>query len=111
MKKMVLKVQMHCQKCRTKALKIAAATHGVNEVAIQGAEKDELVVIGEEVDSVKLTCSLRKKLHNATILSIEEKKDEKKAEQNPSYFVHYPQHFIPEVLVQDPYQTTLCLIM
>lgn len=40
---------------------------GVNEVAIQGAEGDQLVVIGDEVDSIKLTCSLRKKLQYASI--------------------------------------------
>ena len=74
------------------------------------------MVIGDEVDSVKLTCSLRKKLHSATILSVEEKKDEKKDdkkdEETPSYYVHYLQYFIPEeVVAQDPYQATACSIM
>ncbi|GMY30792.1 heavy metal-associated isoprenylated plant protein 47-like [Fagus crenata] len=73
---------MTCDKCRTKAMKIAATTDGVNSVAIEGSDKDQLVVIGEGVDSANLTCSLRKKLCHATLLSVEEVK-EKKAEEKP----------------------------
>jgi hypothetical protein len=47
---------------------------GVSSVAIQGSEKDELVVSGEGVDSVNLTRSLRRKLCYAAILSVEEVK-------------------------------------
>ncbi|KAK6230034.1 hypothetical protein QUC31_001552 [Theobroma cacao] len=111
--KIVIKVNIHCEKCRTKALKIAATTHGVNEVAIKGKARDELTVIGNEVDSVKLACSLRKKLRNATIVSVEEKKEEKKDEKKyeyfPSYYAHYPQYLVSEV-ARDPYQPT-CSIM
>ncbi|XP_068311069.1 uncharacterized protein [Pyrus communis] len=39
--KIVVKVPMHCDKCRTKALKIAAAAHGVSKVSIEGANKDQ----------------------------------------------------------------------
>jgi hypothetical protein len=55
---------------------------GVNSVAIEGSDKDQLVVIGEGVDSANLTCSLRKKLCHATLLRVEEVK-EKKAEEKP----------------------------
>ncbi|KAB2086083.1 hypothetical protein ES319_A04G004500v1, partial [Gossypium barbadense] len=79
--KMVLKVQMNCEKCQTQALRIAAAAQGVTHMPIQGKEKDELMVTGDEVDSVKLTRCLRKKLHHATILTIEEIKEEKKEEK------------------------------
>ncbi|XVF76968.1 hypothetical protein PTKIN_Ptkin14bG0002600 [Pterospermum kingtungense] len=106
---MVLKVQMPCEKCRTKALKIAAATQGVDEVAIQGAEKDQLMVIGEEVDSVKLTCSLRKKLRYARIVSVEEKKEDKKDEKPQMSYVYYPE-FV-ELADQYPCQATSCSIM
>jgi hypothetical protein len=46
-------------------------------VAIEGSDKDQLVVIGEGVDSANLTCSLRKKLCHATLLSVEEVKEKK----------------------------------
>jgi hypothetical protein len=58
---------MNSEKCRTKAMKIAATTDGTyklqasNSVAIEGSDKDQLVVVGESVDSANLTRSLRKK--------------------------------------------------
>uniref|UniRef100_A0A2N9EVJ8 HMA domain-containing protein n=1 Tax=Fagus sylvatica TaxID=28930 RepID=A0A2N9EVJ8_FAGSY len=84
--KIIIKVQMTCDKCRTKAMKIAATTDGVNSVAIEGSDKDQLVVIGEGVDSANLTCSLRKKLCHATLLSVEEVKEKKKSQKrNPNH--------------------------
>jgi hypothetical protein len=56
---------------------------GVNSVAIEGSDKDQLVVIGEGVDSANLTCSLRKKLCHATLLSVEEVEKEKEPEKKP----------------------------
>ncbi|XP_062170240.1 heavy metal-associated isoprenylated plant protein 47-like isoform X2 [Alnus glutinosa] len=75
---------MTCDKCRTKAMKIAAKTSGVNSVAIEGSDKDQLVVIGEGVDTPNLTRSLRKKLCYAEILKVEEvkpKEEEKKPKE------------------------------
>ncbi|KAK4575573.1 hypothetical protein RGQ29_026507 [Quercus rubra] len=80
--KIVIKVQMACDKCRAKAMKIAAIADGVISVAVEGADKDQLVVIGEGVDSANLTCSLRKKLCYATLLGVEEVK-EKDQEPEP----------------------------
>ncbi|GLT79571.1 hypothetical protein SLA2020_510540 [Shorea laevis] len=77
-KKIVIKVQITCEKCRSKALKIAAETDGVNSIAIQGADKDELVVIGDGIDSATLTCTLRKKLGFATILTVQDEKPKDK---------------------------------
>nr|XP_023874662.1 heavy metal-associated isoprenylated plant protein 47-like [Quercus suber]POE83270.1 heavy metal-associated isoprenylated plant protein 47 [Quercus suber] len=67
---------MTSDKCRTKAMKIAAKTRGVISVALEGSDKDQLAVIGEDVDSAKLTCLLGKKLCYASILSVEEMKPE-----------------------------------
>ncbi|RVW50117.1 Heavy metal-associated isoprenylated plant protein 47 [Vitis vinifera] len=67
--KIIVKVQMNCDKCRTKAMKIAAVEEGVISVAIEGAEKDRVVVIGDGVDSASLTCCLRKKLGYATLVA------------------------------------------
>ena len=56
---------------------------GVISVAIEGSDKDHLVVIGEDVDSANLTCSLRKKLWHATLLNVEEVKVKKEQEVKP----------------------------
>ncbi|CAL5344306.1 unnamed protein product [Camellia sinensis] len=69
-KKIVMKVEMRCQKCRTKALKVAAKAHGVESLMLEGEEKDEVVVIGDGVDAVELVKSLRKKVGNTDILSV-----------------------------------------
>ncbi|KAM1055415.1 hypothetical protein ACFX13_029643 [Malus domestica] len=83
--KIVVKVPMHCDKCRTKALKIAAAAHGVSKVSIEGANKDHVEVIGDDVDSVCLTRSLRKKLGcSCTIVKVEEVKPAVKTEEKPT---------------------------
>ncbi|KAJ6301386.1 hypothetical protein OIU77_015654 [Salix suchowensis] len=76
--KIVIKVEMHCDKCRTKAKKIAATASGVTSVALEGADKDQIVVVGEEVDSVKLARSLRKKVGHASLMSVQEEKDKEK---------------------------------
>ncbi|KAI9187307.1 hypothetical protein LWI28_026627 [Acer negundo] len=111
---------MPCEKCRSKAMKIAVTKYGVTKVEIQGKEKNELVVIGnDEVDSVKLARSLRKKLHYAKILSVqeekkEEKKDEKKDEKNeipiPYTYTCYPNHMNPSVVYDDS-NPSFCSIM
>uniref|UniRef100_A0A2N9FJ52 HMA domain-containing protein n=1 Tax=Fagus sylvatica TaxID=28930 RepID=A0A2N9FJ52_FAGSY len=74
---------MACHKCRAKAMKIAAKADGVISVAVEGSDKDQLVVIGEGVDSANLTCSLRKKLCYATLLSVEEVKEKQEPEEKP----------------------------
>ncbi len=93
----------------------------MSSVAIQGSDKDQLVVSGQGVDSANLTRSLRKKLCYATILSVEEVKDtkEKKKEPNPDvnpsqfpaccqlYHQAYPKYY---EVVYDPYQNN-CSIM
>ncbi|CAJ1962772.1 unnamed protein product [Sphenostylis stenocarpa] len=72
--KIVMKVHMSCPKCRTKALKVVAAAKGVNFVGLSGESKDMLVVIGDGVDAVKLTNSLRKKVGQTDIISFAEVK-------------------------------------
>ncbi|XP_021287416.1 uncharacterized protein At4g26485-like [Herrania umbratica] len=62
---------------------------GVNEVAIKGKERDELMVIGEEVDSVKLACSLRKKLRNATIVEKDEMEMANLDDKGEKWIKHY----------------------
>ncbi|KAI3862876.1 hypothetical protein MKX03_025147 [Papaver bracteatum] len=81
--KIVIEVQMHCSKCRSKALKIAAVADGIVDfVGLEGPEKDKVVVIGHNVDSAGLTSCLRNKVGHADIIKIEEvKPQEKKPEE------------------------------
>lgn len=61
------------------------------------AAKDQIVVIGEEVDSVKLAKSLRKKVGHAVLMSVQEEKekakdkDEKKGDDKKPTLYCYPQ--------------------
>ncbi|KAB1206747.1 hypothetical protein CJ030_MR7G013506 [Morella rubra] len=90
--KMVIKVQVNCEECRIKALRLAAKP-GVTSLAIEGSDKDELVVIDEGIDSVNLTRSLRKKLRHAKILKVEEVKvEEVKEEDQGNQTDLLPQH-------------------
>ncbi|TVU15665.1 hypothetical protein EJB05_39198, partial [Eragrostis curvula] len=69
--KIVIKVHMTCDKCRKKALGIAATAHGVQSMGIEGDYKDQLVVVGDGVDAINLTSCLRKKLGGAEIVTVE----------------------------------------
>ncbi|KAK7246041.1 hypothetical protein RIF29_40898 [Crotalaria pallida] len=70
--KIVIKVQMNCQKCRTKALKVVASANGVNFLGLEGDDKDKVVVIGDGMDAVKLINCLRKKVGHSDIISLGE---------------------------------------
>lgn len=43
---------------------------GVHSVALEGEDRDEVVVTGDAIDSVCLTNKLRKKLKYATLMSV-----------------------------------------
>lgn len=45
---------------------------GVNSVELQGENKNQMVVIGDGVDAAALTCSVRKKVKNASLEMVEE---------------------------------------
>ncbi|XP_057997742.1 heavy metal-associated isoprenylated plant protein 47-like isoform X1 [Hevea brasiliensis] len=82
--KIVIKVTTCCDKCRSKVLKTAATASGVNSVALEGDDKEKLVVIGERVDAACLTKALRKKVNFAILERVEElKHQEKKPEKKP----------------------------
>ncbi|KAM0830907.1 hypothetical protein ACQ4PT_065908 [Festuca glaucescens] len=79
--KIVIKVEMTCDKCRSKAMALVSATVGVDSVALAGDGKEQVVVVGDGdgVDSVKLTSALRKKVGHAQLVQVGEvKKEEKK---------------------------------
>ncbi|XP_062013856.1 heavy metal-associated isoprenylated plant protein 47-like [Rosa rugosa] len=115
-KKIVMKVQMSSEKCRTKALKIAAVAKGVSKVSIE-PEKDQVEVIGIGIDSMTLTMTMRKKVGHADILSIEEVKAEEKKPDGSipitcttSYsYAHYPRYPTHYHVVRE--EPTTCSIM
>ncbi|XP_043721177.1 heavy metal-associated isoprenylated plant protein 47-like [Telopea speciosissima] len=76
--KMVIKICMKGENSRQKALKIAVTQPGVESVALQGPEKDQLVVIGDGIDSIVLMTLLRKSMGYAELVSVEEQKKETK---------------------------------
>ncbi|KAK7847089.1 heavy metal-associated isoprenylated plant protein 47 [Quercus suber] len=88
--KIVVKVRNDSDKCTRKAMKIACKANGVNSVALEGSDRDQLVVIGEGVDSANWTCSLRKKLCYAALWSVDEVKADKKPEEKPIPEVQRP---------------------
>ncbi|PWZ22138.1 hypothetical protein Zm00014a_033445 [Zea mays] len=61
---------MECDRCRSKALALVAATAGVDSVALAGDARDQVVVVGDDVDSVKLTSALRRKVGPADIVQV-----------------------------------------
>ncbi|XP_031280482.1 heavy metal-associated isoprenylated plant protein 47-like [Pistacia vera] len=115
-KKIVIKLQMKDAKCRSKAMQTAVDADGVTKVEIQ-KDKDEMVVIGEEVETIRLTKSLRKKFQYADIVSVQEEKEKKEEEKKkeetvtltPLPAISY--HPYPIYEAYDPYQTSFCTIL
>ncbi|KAG4991959.1 hypothetical protein AAZX31_09G163000 [Glycine max] len=84
--KIVIKLQMDCDKCRNKALKIAAEVRGVTTVSLEGDDNDRVAVSGVNVDMVCLANQLKKKFSSVTILTVvdlvkEEEAKKKKDEE------------------------------
>ncbi|MED6210464.1 hypothetical protein PIB30_064340 [Stylosanthes scabra] len=106
-KKIVIQVyNMGSDKCRSKAMKIAAVCQGVQSVAIEGDSRDQLVVTGDGVDSICLANQIRKKFPGASITSVEDviKREEPQTitEEHPSslttttyYHPHYDYYYRP----------------
>ncbi|CAM8995632.1 unnamed protein product [Rhodiola kirilowii] len=80
--KIVLQLEMHSEKCRKKAMEIAAGTDGVMSISTTGAEGNRLVVVGVGIDSATLTRSLRKKVGHTNIISIKKMDEDEDDEDN-----------------------------
>ncbi|KAM0867591.1 hypothetical protein ACQ4PT_041854 [Festuca glaucescens] len=109
--KIVIQVQMSSDRCRPKAMALVAATRGVDSVALAGDTKDQVVVVGDGVDPIKLTSALRRKVGPAQLVQVGDvkKEDEEKKKKptaaaaevvmyqsHPGYY--YPYRVIAEVV-------------
>uniref|UniRef100_A0A0D9YU76 HMA domain-containing protein n=1 Tax=Oryza glumipatula TaxID=40148 RepID=A0A0D9YU76_9ORYZ len=87
--KIVIKVEMSCDKCRWKAMRLVATTGGASSVTLAGDGKDQLVVVGNGVNFIKLIAALRKKVGHATLVTVGEVKEEEKPEPATAAVVEY----------------------
>ncbi|XP_062217431.1 uncharacterized protein LOC133917566 [Phragmites australis] len=69
-KEIIIRMHAKSEKCRAKAMKVAAAVSGVESVTLAGGDKSLLLVIADGVDSNKLTKKLKKKVGNAEIVEL-----------------------------------------
>ncbi|KAG7577960.1 hypothetical protein ISN45_Aa03g021880 [Arabidopsis thaliana x Arabidopsis arenosa] len=123
--KMRIKLSVNSEKCRKKAMQVAVVADGVTSVAMEGEFQDELVVVGDGVDTASLIMALRKKACHVTLETLEEvKKPQKKPQvEEKSVTPHFciaqcpvvsNEQPRPEVyrIVHDSYgPTTGCLVM
>ncbi|XP_038716804.1 heavy metal-associated isoprenylated plant protein 43-like [Tripterygium wilfordii] len=113
MKKTVIKVNINCEKCKTKAMKAVAKLSGINQISVDG-EKQTLTVIGE-VDPVKIIKQLKKIGMTADIVSVGPPDTPKPPPSNP------PPPPLPPCCnrcqlvaigyLDDPYNHSVCVIL
>ncbi|KAL6899684.1 hypothetical protein ACP4OV_006342 [Aristida adscensionis] len=82
--KIVIRVEMTCDKCRSKAMALVAATGGVDSVALAGDGRDQVVVVGDGVDAIGLTSALRKKVGPAQLLQVGDAKKKDDGNKPPA---------------------------
>lgn len=95
---------------------------GVESIALEGEDKNQIVVIGDSVDSVNLTCLLRKKFGSAELLSVSAVSEKKQKENmtepgvlQPMVWSPYqagvPQYYYSTVVCEDKNNYDTCSIM
>ncbi|XP_062107086.1 heavy metal-associated isoprenylated plant protein 16-like [Humulus lupulus] len=110
--KVVIKVALNDQKCRTKALKTAVGVDGVTQASLQ-QEKSQIEVTGEDIDVVLLTTLLRKSLKRAEVVSVSpvEKKEEKTTSEVAQLQPHPHPFFTPITYYEVSDHQPSCSIM
>ncbi|KAJ0965283.1 hypothetical protein J5N97_026421 [Dioscorea zingiberensis] len=109
-KKVVLKVQMEDTKMRAKVMKSVVRWHGVTSASLEGKENNEIALVGEGIDPVKVIQKLRKEMGFVEVVKIEDAKEEKKEEkekEKPIVWMAPPQPYY----AIDPYYNSPCSIL
>ncbi|CAA7407816.1 unnamed protein product [Spirodela intermedia] len=111
--KIVIKLQMMDLKTRSKAMKIAVGLPAVESVATEGEDKDQIIVIGDGVDSVALVKRLRKAMGMAILVSVAAVEDEDKDKDKGKVEDPTPEPLpcVYYVNEQGYYQEPNCIIM
>ncbi|KAM4071132.1 hypothetical protein ACB094_11G038800 [Castanea mollissima] len=130
--KVVIRITLNNGKknARSKAMQIAVGVQGVESVSLQGEDNSQIVVVGDNIDSVNLTSLLRKKVGSAELMSVspistegEKQKQETKPSESgiqsmvwPTYQAGVPYYYQPSVpyhYVYDAmdYNQNFCSIM
>ncbi|XP_027063248.1 heavy metal-associated isoprenylated plant protein 16 [Coffea arabica] len=125
--KVVIRLSMSDEKSRKKAFKTVVGHAGVESTALQGKEKDQIEVVGDGIDAVKLATLLRKNVGYAELVTVSpvgekkdgDKKDDGKTDPSstepPVVWSTYPYVYssVPHHLYQarDPYYDSNCTIM
>ncbi|KAL5974043.1 hypothetical protein ACLOJK_030705 [Asimina triloba] len=109
--KVVMKIPVNDEKGRSRALKTAVGVPGCLSVAIEGADKNTIVVIGDNMDSVVLTKSLRKKVGGAELITVapvddKKKEAEKKDGKKDVVYTCYPGQQVAYAQPPPPYYTS-----
>uniref|UniRef100_A0A0E0K1M6 HMA domain-containing protein n=1 Tax=Oryza punctata TaxID=4537 RepID=A0A0E0K1M6_ORYPU len=69
-KEIIIRISVKSDKCQKKAMKVAATVSGVQSVTIAGGDRNLLLVIGDGVDTNKLTKKLKKKVGSGEIVEL-----------------------------------------
>ncbi|XP_068304722.1 heavy metal-associated isoprenylated plant protein 16-like [Pyrus communis] len=106
--KVVIKLSVHDERTKAKAMKTAVGVDGVNSASYQH-DKQQIEVTGEGVDVVVLTTSLRKSLKYADVLSVIPVEEKKKEEKKEECAMGYPQYVVAYPWYEEP--ASICTIL
>ncbi|CAN8287952.1 unnamed protein product [Cochlearia groenlandica] len=82
------------EKLMKKAMAISSKTSGVRSVTIQG-QNDQLLILGEGIDTAELTRELRKKVCHTTIVAVQAAPPPPPQQQQPYHVMEHYNEMAP----------------